>query len=396
MLHFAEENLSTHEQIKLVKNIQNDLNSKRKYLKFSNEIEIWFSKHLIESQKTCLITSGIVGIAILNLFLVIDLIRFSDSFSTNSRNIVLGVRLIAIAILTYVIMSYDPKQKRKSIFKVVGTIFVVDMAISISTNIYHNLGIPSAESARLVMVIVAFSPLGIRFFESLFLALTMFVTDFLLGILILESQHWESHFILMGMMAVAILISAIGSYRREKSIRDQFLLRHILEWRANHDELTGLNNRYKLTENSRHYIPKAKKDGLPISFAIIDIDYFKAYNDYYGHQLGDEAIRKVGELLQNYSRNHLDMVVRLGGEEFAILTFNETAQSLSSRLADFQNDLKEIAIEHKKSQTSDFLTVSIGLTQLSEEVADMTTLYKKSDEALYFSKNSGRNRITHF
>jgi len=160
------------------------------------------------------------------------------------------------------------------------------------------------------------------------------------------------------------------------------------------DELTGLYNRryYNTVLEAEWKICVREKK--PISVILIDIDYFKSYNDYYGHIAGDIALTRIASAIKSSMNRVGDIAARYGGEEFVVLLPNtdeegsyQIAQNINKRISDF-------AIDHNKSLVSTLLTVSMGISTTYPVVGDdATALIKNSDERLYQAKENGRNRI---
>ena len=158
--------------------------------------------------------------------------------------------------------------------------------------------------------------------------------------------------------------------------------------RANKDYMTGMYNRRYLFEKGNEIYLNNKKDNLNLSCAIIDIDKFKNINDTYGHDIGDIAIKQVSSILDTHlDRNSL--ISRLGGEEFCILTKelneNEILEKYENIRKDFENSVLEI------DDLSISYTVSIGIS--TKFYNDLDEMIKKSDEALYEAKETGRNKV---
>ncbi len=160
------------------------------------------------------------------------------------------------------------------------------------------------------------------------------------------------------------------------------------------DGLTGISNRRHFDEQLEASIENAKRNNTPITLILLDIDYFKYFNDNYGHQLGDECLKQVASLLAKACFNPLDMAARYGGEEFVVLlpgTTENNALKVASRFAELLN---ETDIEHLHSKVSDKVTVSMGIATCDKgSHYDAKNLIEESDKALYKAKENGRNRI---
>ena len=160
------------------------------------------------------------------------------------------------------------------------------------------------------------------------------------------------------------------------------------------DELTKLYNRRFFNTKIEDEINRAKRENNYFSLLILDIDYFKEFNDTYGHQEGDIALEKVSAVLRNFTNRSSDFAFRLGGEEFGIITTLDKIKVLEFA-NHIKNEIENLKIEHKPSSISDYLTISIGITsKKSADISNSNTLYKEADDALYKAKKDGRNCIS--
>ncbi|EHA0992517.1 GGDEF domain-containing protein [Clostridium perfringens] len=155
------------------------------------------------------------------------------------------------------------------------------------------------------------------------------------------------------------------------------------------DGLCNIYNRRFLDS----YINNLKEKDLPISFLMIDVDYFKLYNDNYGHQAGDFILKSIASVLEKNSRKE-DIVARYGGEEFCVLLKGASKYSSINYAKRIKENLDNLNIKHKYSRTSDHVTFSIGIyTTYTKN--DLKNAIKFSDKALYISKTRGRNTYTY-
>ncbi|MDV7341555.1 diguanylate cyclase [Terasakiella sp. A23] len=161
-----------------------------------------------------------------------------------------------------------------------------------------------------------------------------------------------------------------------------------LQSAATQDFLTGLHNRRFLSEIGNNYTARAMRDSIPISIALIDIDYFKKINDTYGHSAGDEILIQIGELLNERCRRS-DVLARFGGEEFCVIANNLPAEN-SFQLFD---NLRQMIEEHTFSvkEISIKITASIGVSHDIKK--DFNAMVEDADKALYQAKDSGRNKV---
>lgn len=158
------------------------------------------------------------------------------------------------------------------------------------------------------------------------------------------------------------------------------------------DELTKCYNRRYINEKLPIDIELAKANNLPLSIAMIDIDYFKLINDKYGHLLGDLVLKDITNVIKNNIRVKSDWIARYGGEEFLIL-FNDASKEDAYNLSKRIKSVVENSI-FKYGDIEINTTISIGIASLTSEVDDMDKLIRIADENLYKAKRSGRNYIS--
>jgi len=160
------------------------------------------------------------------------------------------------------------------------------------------------------------------------------------------------------------------------------------------DGLTGVANRRMFDELLEKEWRRCQRNKKPLALIMFDIDYFKQYNDCYGHQLGDACLKQVAQALTDASQRPADLLARYGGEEFALL-LPETDREHALVLAEKARELVlEKKIEHKPSKANDMVSVSCGVFSCVPDVeTELVTLIEQADKALYRAKESGRNRV---
>lgn len=161
------------------------------------------------------------------------------------------------------------------------------------------------------------------------------------------------------------------------------------------DGLTGLYNRKYFDNILDETTLVSKENSWTSAFIMIDIDFFKQYNDTYGHDAGDIALKTVAKILDTLFTEEYDYVFRLGGEEFGILIFDIDRSRLENRLKGLQKTLASQKIKHEASKTT-FLTISMGVVMIDKNIYSLsrTEIYKLADKKLYQSKEHGRDQYT--
>lgn len=169
----------------------------------------------------------------------------------------------------------------------------------------------------------------------------------------------------------------------------------LLEQLSMYDGLTNIRNRRFFDEAFEKTFLEVKREKISLAVLMIDIDFFKPYNDNYGHGKGDEALKKVAFALQSTIKRPTDLVARYGGEEFVILLKDIDKPGLETIAKNLLEAVRDLKITHDFSKVANFITVSIGISYYNTN-KDITKieLLIKADETLYKVKNSGRNNFS--
>lgn len=165
-----------------------------------------------------------------------------------------------------------------------------------------------------------------------------------------------------------------------------------LDQLAKQDPLTGVANRRHFNIELERALAHSQENGAPLSLILIDVDYFKRFNDHYGHQVGDMCLKEVAQALKRSVRTPSDLVARYGGEEFVLLLPNTDSEAATAVAQRLQDGLASLQLEHLASDVAPWVTVSQGIASIvSGEGASQ--LLERADRALYRAKESGRNQF---
>lgn len=187
--------------------------------------------------------------------------------------------------------------------------------------------------------------------------------------------------VIASLLSVMLLVLLAGALRDNEKLSIQ-------------DGLTGLYNRRHFDIIAQREFGRSQRDKSWLGLAILDVDFFKKYNDHYGHQAGDQVLRSVSDALRTALQRATDGLFRVGGEEFAVLVALETPDRLAPVLERIVSSVRDLGIEHVKSDWAQ-LTVSVGAVVIGpNQQLPVDTAYRKADEALYQSKTTGRNRYS--
>ncbi len=179
-------------------------------------------------------------------------------------------------------------------------------------------------------------------------------------------------------------------------VKNQLLLKQktdLLERLAAIDGLTELPNRRYFDENIDKEFRRCVRARHELSVLMMDVDYFKLYNDHYGHQKGDDCLKQIADQLQQYCRRGGDFVARYGGEEFVMVLPGASIKQAQKTAKKILDGIRELALEHCQSDVSDVISLSIGIASLNGSGAkDQGQLVEAADKALYQAKALGRNQ----
>lgn len=268
-------------------------------------------------------------------------------------------------------------------------------------------------------LVLAYSPgfLLVAVFAGMLLHLRFWLATFLVLLIgaayVTFLAHWrpqatEIVVVYTIFYATASAMALFAGYGVEHAARQQFLQGRLLALKqselelanrrltelADQDGLTGIANRRHFDLQLAAEWSRALRGGYPLSLLLIDLDYFKKYNDTYGHLAGDDCLIVVGSVLRAHSQRSGDVAARYGGEEFAMIlpaTSREDAEELGWRIV---RDMVAYRIPHKSSPVSGVMTASVGVaTVVPSPLASTRDLLAAADEALYRAKGNGRNRV---
>ncbi|MDJ0778175.1 MAG: diguanylate cyclase [Gammaproteobacteria bacterium] len=179
------------------------------------------------------------------------------------------------------------------------------------------------------------------------------------------------------------------------AIREDITAKKLAEELSITDELTGMYNRRHFNELFPRELARAQRERRILGLMIMDVDYFKAYNDNYGHQHGDEALRNVAQTIRDHLRRAGDFAFRIGGEEFAVVVNSDDPADIGRAAENLRRAVEDAGFEHAYSNIAEHITVSIGLVRHDGRAATAghELLFRRADDALYEAKRRGRNCV---
>ncbi|HAC62415.1 MAG TPA: diguanylate cyclase response regulator [Cyanothece sp. UBA12306] len=168
-----------------------------------------------------------------------------------------------------------------------------------------------------------------------------------------------------------------------------------LNRRATIDGLTGIYNRRTFDISIAKEWKRAQREKQTLSIILFDVDYFKLYNDCYGHQAGDDCLKQIAQTVKKILNRSVDSIARYGGEEFIIILPNTDQQGAITVVENIQHAIYTLAIPHKQSKVSQLVSISLGIASIIPiSASSPANLINLADKALYRAKQQGRNRYS--
>jgi diguanylate cyclase (GGDEF)-like protein len=198
--------------------------------------------------------------------------------------------------------------------------------------------------------------------------------------------------------AVDFIHKPINPLITQMRVRNQLLIKQqadLLRSIALNDGLTGIANRRKFDANLETQWQHCQRNAQPLSLLMLDVDFFKRYNDHYGHQQGDICLQEIARTLEESLQRPLDLAARYGGEEFALI-LPHTDMKGASYIADkILLNVQNLGLEHQTSDAADWVTLSIGAATITPTAAaNPTQLLSAADQQLYLAKSAGRAQLS--
>lgn len=345
-------------------------------------IIFWYS-NIVPLENLLLWGAAFVFIVVSRLVIYRTYKRYSNIHNMHLwLHVLAGCTMIIACLYSFAFINYTPYDNPTYIFAV-GMAIIALSAVSTLLN-----------SASIYITLCFFLPITVPSMVYFFFAVDDVSTVFSLALLFYSSTVLA----LIKSINLVFKKSVQLNFQYEQEIEKRKLVEKQLQDISRRDGLTGLFNRRYFDEVLEVEIGRAHRNHSPLCLVMLDIDYFKEYNDYYGHVAGDNCIMLVAEIIEQLANRKGDLCARYGGEEFAIILPNIDISGALAFANKIQQQVQNKRLPHQASKltTLQSVTVSVGVTNLIPfKKVKAKDLIRAADEALYTAKKEGRNRVHH-
>jgi diguanylate cyclase (GGDEF)-like protein len=237
-----------------------------------------------------------------------------------------------------------------------------------------------------------FFVLGMKFYYALWLMILSSLG--FLGLMLLDPVYGERTFMNAGFVVGSLFIGVIGRHRIDRLMGKLESANEQLVTLSTVDPLTDLLNRRAFMTESERLFALQRRSNQRLAVFMMDLDHFKQFNDRYGHQEGDRAIRSQADIMRRVFKRQTDILGRYGGEEFIAVIESPDVHQFERLAAEVLTQWQDLALPNENSPNSKVLNCSIGICQgLANEFDSIEDMIRRADEALYCAKKQGRARF---
>jgi diguanylate cyclase (GGDEF)-like protein len=234
--------------------------------------------------------------------------------------------------------------------------------------------------------------LGLLFNIAIGISALLVLVHFVMG-MVLHLPLNELYY-MTAILGAAAVIGGISTYNLEHALRTNFLETRLLNELAERDGLTGLYNRRIFDDYMGRVWRQSRREDVAVEIIFIDIDYFKIYNDLYGHQAGDDCLKRVAASIARCAKRPFDFLARYGGEEFVLVLYGPPDDYARGLPEQIRCDVMDLLIPHAGSEVAKYVTVSVGVALArAGSSRSLNGAIQTADEAMYQAKREGRNRV---
>jgi diguanylate cyclase (GGDEF)-like protein len=358
-------------------------------LKFDGLLERDFRDFYVVQNLPRARLSGLIALVLVLAVTCIDLILGAPS-GAELNAVRLGALCPLLAVMG-VAISLPAAQRYYTGVAAVG-VTLVGFVVTYISHLAALQGASYVLGGLVLVILYACLFLGLRFNIAISIATLLVLTHLVMGFVL--GLPLNELFYMTAMLGAAAVIGGISTYNLEYALRTNFLETRLLNELAERDGLTGLYNRRIFDDYVRRIWRQSRREDVAIAVIFVDIDYFKIYNDLYGHQAGDDCLKKVAGSIARCAKRPFDFAARYGGEEFVLILYGPPEDYARNLPEQIRCDVMDLSIPHRGSEVDEAVTVSVGVALArAGSKRSLAGAIQAADEAMYQAKSEGRNRV---
>jgi diguanylate cyclase (GGDEF)-like protein len=365
-------------------------------LRFSPETEADFRTYYLERSLPRARWATAIYLA---LVAVVTAINMQGSMAPLAESLLQPIYLLRLgvacpALILILAAAVLPSLQRHYQWIAGAAVIVTGLSVMAISGLAAAGGLPQFQMGDVLVIVYATLFLGLLSRAVIVVAVALMVSFVVIGIYLGVAA--QDVIFASAVIFATTLMSVLSQLRVERLVRADFIETRLLNDIAERDGLSGLYNRRMFDMLTSRLWLQAQRNQEALQILLVDIDHFKAYNDLYGHQAGDNCIRQVSAILARAARRPFDFCARYGGEEFALVLYAPSGVDPTAVAEQIRHETMALAIPHAHSDASPFLTVSIGSAIATAGTKrSLAGVIQTADEALYRAKQLGRNRVLH-
>ncbi len=361
-------------------------------LRFDGLLEKEFREAYVEQNLPRGRVSGLIALVLVLAVTCIDFVLGREPISQEINTLRLGV--LCPLLILIVIATYHPSLKRYYMSVAGVGVTLVGVIVTYISQVAAVAGASYLLAGVVLVILYACLFLGLLFNIAILIAGFLVATHLALGLMV--GLPLNELFYTLAILGTAGVIGTLSAYNLEHALRTNFLETRLLNDLAQRDGLTGLYNRRMFDDFVRRVWRQAKREEVSLETIFVDIDFFKIYNDLYGHQAGDDCLKKVASCLSRSAKRPFDFCARYGGEEFVLVLYGPPRDYARTLPEQIRRDVMSLGIPHEGSQIDNLITVSVGVAFARPGAGrSLVGAIQTADEALYEAKRQGRNRVVY-
>lgn len=358
-------------------------------LRFNGLLEKDFREFYINQNLPRARLSGLIGLILVLAVTCIDLL-LGSSGAGMLNTLRLGL-LCPLIVVLGVAISVPGAQRWYTEVVAVG-VTLIGLVVTYITHIGAIAGSSYVLAGLVVVVLYGCLFLGLLFNVAVTISALLVAGHFVTGIIV--GLPYDALYYSTAILGGAAVIGGISAYNLEHALRTNFLETRVLNELAERDGMTGLYNRRIFDDYMERLWRQSRRESTGVAIIFVDIDFFKVYNDLYGHQAGDDCLKRIAKCIARGAKRPFDFAARYGGEEFVLVLYGPPDDYARGVPEQIRREVLELAIPHAGSQAGKHVTVSVGLAMAKPETSrSLAGAIQTADEALYQAKREGRNRV---